>query len=526
VRGRLANLFRSRRFAAVDFDSRRLRIVQAERYGKYTRVTRLAGADIPGDIDLTDPEAVGRFLAETLKEMGLSRCAVVMNVPRSQAVLKPVKLPPGAAEGEQAGMVQYQVRHDLPFSAEEAVVDFTIESHYGAEPAEPSAPAGTDVLVAAVRLPVVDHYRQIALSAGVHLRRLGLRPYANMRCVDACTSRPAGESVAVVHITADETEIDVLAGAALAFSRAAVVRVPPPNAEAARIDTSVAAVVTEVRRSLQSLAAIAGARPVETVLVAGGTGIEPRVLDVLSRRLGVPCGMLDPTAAYRLREADGASAFISALGMATAGRAEEVPFDFLNPKRPPVQRDTTRTKRLAVAASAVVALLLVVLARHLYLQPKRSALAGLQKKHGDLAAEGKLVTALEQRVKAIADWDKGRRWLLHLANISSLFPPPQEAYVEDAGMKVTPEGTIVFTVRAKQSGTIKKLTGALVAAGYTLRPGKDERTEDDYGYIYQAQMHVTPSAKVKVDPARFSGGARPSDDASAETLAERGRRRS
>ena len=118
------------RFLAVDMDSRVLRIVCAERTGRHIRIARLLRADFPDDLDATDASAVGGFLAATLRGASISAAAMVMSVPRGQAVLKPVRLPPGTDEADLPDMVRYQVERELPFRIEEAVVDFTISRHY------------------------------------------------------------------------------------------------------------------------------------------------------------------------------------------------------------------------------------------------------------------------------------------------------------------------------------------------------------------------------------------------------------
>ena len=305
-------------FAAVDFDGRQLRVVHAERVGGRTRVLKLAAVSIPPGLDMASAKDVGLLLGSTLKDMRLRNVGVLMNVARAEAVLKPVTLPPGTPQSDLASMVQFQVEKELPFRPEEAVIDFTIESHYDVDAAqgEEVASTGMDVLVAAGRLPVVDHFRQIAEAAGVKLRRLGLRPYANVRCVDACTRRGAKETLLVVHFGADETEIDVLVGSALSFSRSAAVRIPPAEGDPHELAESVRTVTMEVVRSVQSYQAVERSSRIDSILVAGGTGVEAIAAEELSARLGAPCELFNPTAALGLGQVENPSAFISALGLA------------------------------------------------------------------------------------------------------------------------------------------------------------------------------------------------------------------
>ena len=89
-----------RHLVAIDFDSRFVRIVHAQRTGRITRIETLYSNPMPEELDLDDAEATGKFLALTLADFSknsktsLGRCGVLMSVPRRQAVLKPLTLPP------------------------------------------------------------------------------------------------------------------------------------------------------------------------------------------------------------------------------------------------------------------------------------------------------------------------------------------------------------------------------------------------------------------------------------------------
>jgi hypothetical protein len=176
--GRKKSRLIGKRFVAVDFDSNHLHVVEGERVARNLRVGRLSAVEIPEEVDITDAQQFGAFLGGVLKKMKLSGTSLLMTVNRADAVFKPLTLPPGTDPEEMAGMVQFQMQGELPYHAEEAVIDFTGESHYDAESDQPEESAGIDLLVAAVKLPIVDRYRQIAHAAGAKLVRLGLRPYA------------------------------------------------------------------------------------------------------------------------------------------------------------------------------------------------------------------------------------------------------------------------------------------------------------------------------------------------------------
>lgn len=517
----LSNPFSRRRFVAVDFDSRHLWIVQAEHAGTRASVRKLAEVPIPGDVDASNAVALGEFLGATLKKMKLAGSWVLMCVPRRQAVLKPLVLPPGPAPDELPGMVRYQMQGELPFQIAEAVIDFTGGSHRGTSPGAAAPADGVSLLVAAVRIPVVDHYRQIALAAGVKLEGLGLRPYANISCVNACVKRGGVESVALVHITADETEIDVLVGPDLVFSRSAVMSLVADAPQwDSRHDRSVRDVVAEVVRSLQSYQAMEGGRAVDAVLVAGGIGIEAQVARALSVGLGVPCEVLDPAGAFRLAREQSASAFICPLGLAFGSpRRGVLAFDFIHPKRPVRRRSRARIAAVAMAACVAALALSTVVGGGIQLHGKRKLHKDLVGQKNELLAKNKQANEARARLRAIEGWRRQERdWLAHWAYLVALLPPCEEMYV--TSMKAGRDGSLRMSVRATSAQAITELGRRLRTAGYGFEAGRSATTDDPYNYNYTADVRVQVGAELvpdrkAIDPAKVK---RPANDDSARVL--------
>jgi len=512
-----------RQVVAVDFDSRRLRLACAERVGGEVRVARLTGLPIPEDADPADPQKLGTFLGRALARNGLAGAGVIMSVPRSQAVLKPLTLPAGTSPGEMAGMVRYQMEKELPFPVEEAVIDFTVERHYGAATAGQGATEGVDILVAAVRLPVVDYYRQAAASAGAKLLRLGLRPYANLRCLDACGTWRGRGRVALLFVTADETEIDVLTGTespGLAFSRSALAKIPPAgSAEGPPDESAVQALAADVGRSLQSYQSLDRSERIGLVLVAGGTGAEGSLAEKLSGQLGVPCELWDPCRALRLEGGPEVSAFAPSIGLAISSYGAVLPFDFLNPKRPVVRRDRKRIVSMVAAGCVGAVVLGIVAAGWGHLSEKQQRLRELSTQLKGLNEENtKKVSPLEARHKAVEAWlTNDRKWLAQWARLSSLFPPCTEVYIK--GLRsATDAGTVTFTLQARESEVITQLNSRLREAGYDVRPGPETTADDPWGYNYTTTARVSLPRGMQIDPDSLGSAARPEDDVSAEQL--------
>ncbi len=504
--------FGSSKRVAVDYDSRRMRIVCAAGEGDAARVRKLATVDMPAEMDLSDATAVGKFLGKTLRKLHMPRSAVLMSVPRSQAVLKPLTLPPGTPQEELAGMVQYQMRSELPFPPDEAVVDFTVESHFDAE-AE-AQPQGLEVLVAAVRVGVVEHYRQVAAAAGVKLQRLGIRPYADMRCVDACGARDPEQTAALVHLGADEIEIDVLAGSSLAFTRAAAIKTAADDAAARLRQTGM-----EVVRSLQSYHMVERSEAIQFIVVAGGSGVEEQVAEMLSRRLDVPVRVLDPREALGLAETEHASGFISALGLAIGARADALPFDFLSPKRPVVRRDTRKLKRTLLAAAAGVLLIAGAAMGYRHLDAKQRRNAATRERLRKLKKLNDADRTVLRHRKRLRAWKADvRRWAKHLASISYVAPDAEHLHID--GLSTRSDQSFSFTVRATTSNAVAEFIDRLTRFGYRVSPGRTTYGTGDFGYDYTCDMTVEVPADLEVDLEALGAVERPEDDISA-TLSPR-----
>jgi hypothetical protein len=324
--------------------------------------------------------------------------------------------------------------------------------------------------------------------------------------------------LALVDITADEAEIDVIESGVLTFSRSAVLKVPAAGeADEAAVREAVAAVATEVARSLQSYLGVERGHKIDAVLVAGGTGIEAAVAEELKKRLSIRCERLNPSPALGL-ETSGpeASAFVSAIGLAL-GQAPEaaVPFDFLNPKRPVVRRDLRKLGVIAAAAGFALVILAVVASASVYYYAAESRLGKLTEQYNKLKEDNKKVVALAKRVETVDEWVRsGRNWLDQWAYLSAVFPSCTETYVTN--LKTNPDGSISFGVKAKNNDAINDLGKRLAAAGYDFKPGQVTTGADPYGYAYSTTVKILVRPDMKVDLAAVSPAPRPEDDASAK----------
>ena len=533
---------------ALDIDGPMLRLVQADVRSDLPVITRVAA--VPLNIsaeDRSDAESLGSAVRAALESARVKPGFVVMGVPRAQVILRTLSLPASDDLSELAAMVHLQIGKDLPFRKDDAVIDFRVRPQPKIAPppaptpdaAAPEAPAvpKVEALVAVAQREVVQFHRSVAAAAGLKLVGLGLHSYANARCLEACRVAEGTEAVALVSLRPGEVIVDVISERSLSFSRGAAVEAhthpseAPPMVEAPAATSPVEAppppepfnfvdaVTIEVVRSLHSYSGMQPANAVAKVVLTGATGYEEDVINALQNRLTAPVTLLDVASSLKLgsNDRDTASGAMSAVGLALGmADAEGLPFDFLHPKRPPVQRDMRRIRAFAGAAAAVLLVFAVIGVRS-HLMNKR--LAVQRKLQSELTAAQKM-QPLYRQVRAQHDtielWLKeGQNWLEHYMYLSAILPGPEEIYV--TSLSVGGQGTIRVSVQAKSGEILARLDKQLRSVGYDVKPQAITPGNDKYGYDFRSSFELIVPPKMKIDLTKVKPPVRPADDGSLDT---------
>jgi type IV pilus assembly protein PilM len=519
--------FRTRKAGAciaIDLDGSTLRAVQTAPSGEGFVVSRIVAEalEFPADADRNDPTMVGRAIGGTLSRAGIKSGPVIMGIPRPMVVLRTLVLPAVEDERELASMVHFQIAKDLPFRFEDAVIDFTLRRRL---PNPGDEPDKVEVLVAAVKREVVEFYQRAAAEAKLKLAGLGWLSYANARCLAACRITEGNEGAALVSLRPDEATVDIIERSSLLFSRGVPINFHAEAAaqgtkegEAETPATYVDAATIEVVRSLHSYGGMEPHVNVARVVVTGATGYEAAVVEALQSRLNIPAKVLDPATALDLpaEARQHATGSISAIGLAlSAGDPEGLPFDFLYPKRPPVERNMRRIRMLVGTAAAAAALIFFFGLRKHYidqrLKVQKQIVAELSKEEKNRG----LYRRMRQQATSLKEWqNEGHNWLDHYAYLSSILPPSEEIYI--TSLSVGGQGTIRFAVQARNGETLAKLDKQLRAAGYNVKPLAITPTADRYGYEFRSNVELTLTEATKIDLAKVNAPARPADDASLD----------
>ena len=316
-----------------------------------------------------------------------------------------------------------------------------------------------------------------------------------------------------------------MADQAAPFSRGTTVKpvaAASATSEAVTPEAFVNAATIEVVRSLHSYSGQGVAAPVARVLVAGATGHEAAVVAALASRTAAPVALLD-TAALEVPEDSRAHAAgaVAGIGLALGyADADSLPFDFLNPKRPAVQRDLRKIKILAGVAAAA-ALFIIVGGVRSWLVGKRQAVLDAVTAEAVLAEKQRpIYRQMIGQAGVVNEWVKGERdWLLHYAYLTAVLPRSEEVFL--TSLSVSGQGIIRLAVRAKSGAVLAKIEKQLRAAGYEVKPLAITPGSDKTGYEFLSTVELVVPAKLKIDLSKVTPPERPADDASLEPPARK-----
>ena len=516
-----SRLSRRNDVTALDIDQRMLRVVHVTT-GKIpgsTHIKRIEVVPVPSEgFDLENPRKVGEWIGEQLKALRLVPGNVVMAARRGEAVLKELLLPSLKDAGEMASMVNMRAVRELPFPEADTVIDFTVTKAptkkelqtARKETQQPGAATHTKahIVVAAVRRNTVNRYLTITESAGLTLTGLGLRPLASFRALKTCVPEISGDTVALISVRRHEVDVDILIHGRLVFSRELSVSLEKPKdvIEPAGQDCITKA-AKEIIRCLHSYEGSETFKPMEHLFIAGGTGLEDNLRDIIQDQTGIDCKRMPPPSGIRLpkgRETDATRA-LTALGLALGFVDERgLAVNFLAPKRPELRRNRGRTMWLL----SIVMLQVLVF----FLFGARSKLA--EKFEGELSGSGGLISTystLTKQEKDIGRWTRrsadtikswhgaNRHWLEHVAFLSSVIPQCDQIYLLKINMRSANTGVISFQVQVRDSNVLHSFEKKLRNLGYIVKPVSFTPANDKYGYKFRATFDLTLPDRFPLD---------------------------
>lgn len=529
---------RAKKIVAIDWDTRTLRLVHAFIGKRGPKIDRVLSVAIPKEVDLSNPQQMGLHIRRALEQEGISTKHAIVDIPRDQAILNTLTLPTGAP-GDLPGMVEIQIAKELPFSVADAVIDF----------AAPPAPAGAttaDVLVAAVRREVLEQYEATVAAAGMKLERIGLRPYAHKVAVCDRLKHAMPDRVLFIDVRPTLTEIDVLHGSLLAFSRSASVVIPestvgkssgsfsvvtdtsdgeaPPSltllsggisrdSESDRWGGAVQDLILEVTRSIEAYRANDPGAQIDLAVIGGDLGIEQELADAIQTKLGITAELYNPASSFGWEPDEGAaaSAYAATLGLVLAQTDDSsLHFDFLHPKK----TISIVQERLRRAPLVAVIIALFVGAGWVFLnemtKEARADLVKIQKNIRELGKrekDGKRFLKFVDKIKA---FDEQYVWVDVLDDVISALPSNEELVLSNLTLNQE-NGIVKLATKTKRLESASEIIRALEefrrqgckeARFKVVIGSQKEQPKDLYPFRQDINTAVLPDETAKEDPLR------------------------
>lgn len=420
-----------RNILCLDWDARFLRIVVAKLGANQMSLQDAHSHRIPNTVDVESPEALGDFVQQMLRRHHIRHNRAIVSIPREKAVINRLTLPPTPLH-EVSSAVRFQAMRELPFPLDDAVLDYVIMQR-------DERGSATEVLLAAVPREALQFVRATCQAAGLTPARVGLRPYANLTAVRNL-SGAIDERVLFVDVGPQMTEIDVIIKGELAFARSANVSVPLP-AEAASdesritrladvsdleisdeaLEGAVRELSVEITRTLQAYRATDPDAQVDVILVAGGTGLEPALLESVERRFGLRSRLFDPTQALGVSPDDAAKlrSFAAPLGLAwRLGQDRALAIDFENPKKAMAPKALMQQRLRRAGLAAALVFVAVVVGNEYLLQQKRAEIRAKQATASRIRVDVVRNLEIENQVERVKDWWAEALWPEHLLHLT------------------------------------------------------------------------------------------------------------
>lgn len=319
----------------LDINSSTISVLQLEKTKQDLRVSRFASTLTPPDIVmeglLSDPESVGSAVRELLDSVGLvakgPKPVANIGIPGQSVVIRLMPVPKGMPNDELNDVVRQEAINNLPFSIDEANLDWTRVPGTGRT--DPDGVEREDVLLGAIQKVIVEGYWRMADVANIQIGRLEISSLAAVRALAASgqLGRDGALSL-VVNVRQDATDITLVNKAVPLFSRSVLLGVgtilesvarsinepmeeaqkllprvqllgvptsDPRVGQAAQVARSICGDLTaEVGRSLEFYMSQVGMVRVDQVIVCGpGTSI-PEIDQFIANRLNLNTTVANP----------------------------------------------------------------------------------------------------------------------------------------------------------------------------------------------------------------------------------------
>jgi len=165
---------------------------------------------------IVDPEAVGTAIKECLRENGIKTKKVVSSVGGQSSLVVRITEVPQMSDAELKEAMQWDVERHIPFPATDIIVDYRRIERPDADAETPNM----EVLLAVAQEDMINAHVEALQAAGLQPLAIDVEPLAASRAlVNIAAEQMAGQTVAIINIGANTTDITIVRDLILSFVR-------------------------------------------------------------------------------------------------------------------------------------------------------------------------------------------------------------------------------------------------------------------------------------------------------------------
>jgi hypothetical protein len=482
------------RTIAFDWEDEYLAGVEADVSGAMVHARRCFRYAWPEENDPPrDAASLGRWLAESLKQDGISPGEARVVLPREAVVVRKLDLP-RVPESELPDLVRFQAATKSSTPLDRLALDYLpLPVNEGDETLQ--------VLMVTVDIERLQRVRDTLAAAGLELKGVGISPVA----VGELVTRMKGErahaphqATLVIFQDARRVEITAMVQQRVIFSH-------QTRLSGAADEAGMRASAAEVNRTVIALSQAQSELEISEVCLIHAGDADPAFEQSLTKRFGDRLHVLDVSQASGIRlsrpsDARGLASFAPALGALLAeGDCRVEAIDFLAPRRAVVPPDRTRL-RLGIGAAAAALVLgggYWMFSSHL--AGLASETAAIEQQVLELDSELKLGEPELNKAALIGGWvSQHYDPLAVIDRLNRSAPGTDRLYLLSLG--TTPGGRVAtpgvrgassggrdadfsvsFTGHAIEQADVQNLQELLETAGFRVEPSVEIRSTDpDY----------------------------------------------
>jgi len=503
------------RYLAIEWDRHEIRFAVADVRGRRHTVQHLLHALMPegSNGDWATADEIGVMIRRVLQEHRIAArtATTLIGVGRSSIELRELRVP-RVDEDELADVVRQHAMRELSSMSESSRLDFI--------PLDRGDDESQQVVAAAISNEDFQQVEATCAAAGIKPARIVMRSFASGSLLGENLSGGEGEEVVLlVDPQADDVDLTVLSNRQVIYSR--TVRLALGGASQSGED----ALLAEIRRTTMAAQNQPQGSPVSAVCLWRGPS-SGRLSERISTELSLEVRRVDPLEGWSLggnldqEVVADAGRYASLIGAITdeLGGAGQ-PFDFLNPRQPPVEQDR---RKLWISIAAAVLLLAGGVGFGAWRQVSAldQQITDLKRQSSDLDRLAKRAAAQQNAAAVIGQWAATDVvWLDELRYLATRFPPPRDAVLLRLSMASSSTGAAGMDLQGlvREPSLVETMENRLRDSRHDVRTKRGQQLAEQgpYAWRFDTSILVQPPAaaesaatKTKKSGKRTSHAAR------------------